>query len=176
MRTVSRCRPNSRAASRMLMPSTITARRTRRYDSTWYILGTFHGVENDPMDGGRRYGIQPPIVSDLSAHVVQFNSSNYRDEDEHDSAVDDEGEAEYDSDLDHGGSISIEIGAVTKLKPRWDVHSGGDKDWLGSAIEAIYPCLENDSAVPFALHHLRISPWLWFSFSGYSVSRTPLIR
>ena len=27
----------------MLMPSTITALRTRRYDSTWYIPGTIHG-------------------------------------------------------------------------------------------------------------------------------------
>ena len=34
-------------------------------------------VENDPMDGGRRYDIQPPFVSDLSAHVVQFNSADY---------------------------------------------------------------------------------------------------
>ena len=42
------------------MPSTITALRTRRYDSTWYIPGTIHGVDYDPMDGGRRYGIQPP--------------------------------------------------------------------------------------------------------------------
>ena len=61
----------------MLMPSTITALRTRRYDSTWYIPGAIHEVENDPMDGGRRYDIQPPFVSDLSAHVVQFNSADY---------------------------------------------------------------------------------------------------
>ena len=46
----------------MLMPSTITALRTRRYDSTWYIPGAIHGVENDPLDGGSRYGIQPPNV------------------------------------------------------------------------------------------------------------------
>ena len=61
----------------MLMPSTITALRTRRYDSTWYIPGTIHGVENDPLDGGRRYSIQLPIVSNLSAHVVHFNSAFY---------------------------------------------------------------------------------------------------
>ena len=47
----------------MLMPSTITALRTRRYDSTWYIPGTIHRFENDPMDGGRRSNFQPPIVS-----------------------------------------------------------------------------------------------------------------
>ena len=47
----------------MLIPSTITALRTRRYDSTWYIPGTIHGVENAPMDGGGRYTFQPPNVS-----------------------------------------------------------------------------------------------------------------
>ena len=61
----------------MLMPSTITALRTRRYDSTWYIPGTIHGVENDPLDGGRRYSIQLPIVSNFSASVVHFNSADY---------------------------------------------------------------------------------------------------
>ena len=61
----------------MLMPSTITALRTRRYDSTWYIPGAIHGVENDPLDGGRRYGIQPPNVSKLSAYMVHFNSAFY---------------------------------------------------------------------------------------------------
>ena len=61
----------------MLMPSTITALRTRRYDSTWYIPGAIHGVENDPLDGGSRYGIQPPNVSKLSAYMVHFNSAFY---------------------------------------------------------------------------------------------------
>ena len=61
----------------MVMPSTITALRTHRYDSTWYIPGTIHRVENDPLDGGRRYGIQPPNVSDLSAYVAHFNSAFY---------------------------------------------------------------------------------------------------
>ena len=35
------------------MPASITARRTPRYDSTWYIPGTFNMGENDPMEGGR---------------------------------------------------------------------------------------------------------------------------
>ena len=58
---VSRCRPNVRAVSRMLIPSTITARRTRRYTSTLYIHRTIHGVGYNPMNdaGGpvfsRRY-------------------------------------------------------------------------------------------------------------------------
>ena len=49
----------------------------RRYDSTWYIPGTIHRFEDAPMDGARRYGIQPLNVSDLSAYVVQFTSADY---------------------------------------------------------------------------------------------------
>jgi hypothetical protein len=29
------------------------------------------------------------------------------------------------------------LDAVTKLKPRWDVHSRGDDDWLSCASEAL---------------------------------------
>ena len=60
MRTVSRCRPNTRETSRMLIPSTITARRTRRYTSTWYIHPTTHKHDFEPMDGRGRYIFQPP--------------------------------------------------------------------------------------------------------------------
>ena len=42
MRTVSRCSPNTRDASLMLIPSTMHALRTRKYMSTMYILVTFH--------------------------------------------------------------------------------------------------------------------------------------
>ena len=42
LRTVSRCSPNTREASRMLIPSTMQARRTRTYSSTLYILHPFH--------------------------------------------------------------------------------------------------------------------------------------
>ena len=42
MRTVSRCSPNTRDASLMLIPSTRHALRTRKYMSTMYILVTFH--------------------------------------------------------------------------------------------------------------------------------------
>ena len=41
----------------MLIPSTITARRTRRYTSTLCIHGTFHGVGYNPMNDGGRYSI-----------------------------------------------------------------------------------------------------------------------
>ena len=50
MRTVSRCNPNARAFSRMLIPSTITALRTRRYTSTLYIHRTIHGLNFKPME------------------------------------------------------------------------------------------------------------------------------
>ena len=53
--------PNTREASRMLMPSTITARRTRRYTSTWYIRRTIHRLNFKPLDDGRRSIFQPPI-------------------------------------------------------------------------------------------------------------------
>ena len=60
MRTVSRCSPNTRAASRVLIPSTMQARRTRAYISTLYILHTFHRVAHNSMEGGGRYGITAP--------------------------------------------------------------------------------------------------------------------
>ena len=68
---------NTRDASRMLMPSTITARRTRRYTSTWYIRRTIHRLNFKPMDDGRQYSIQSPIVSNSSAHVDHFDSADY---------------------------------------------------------------------------------------------------
>ena len=77
LRTVSRCNPNTRAASRMLIPSTITARRTGRYTSTLYIPGTIHRLDFEPMNDGGRYSIQPPNVSNLPAHVVHFTSADY---------------------------------------------------------------------------------------------------
>ena len=49
----------------MLIPSTITARRTRRYTSTLYIRRTIHGVGYNPMDDGGRYSIKSPILSNL---------------------------------------------------------------------------------------------------------------
>ena len=36
---------------------------TRRYTSTWYIRRTIHRLNFKPMDDGKRYGIQSPIVS-----------------------------------------------------------------------------------------------------------------
>ena len=44
----------------MLIPSTITARRIRRYTSTWYIHPTTHKHDFEPMDGRGRYIFQPP--------------------------------------------------------------------------------------------------------------------
>ena len=64
LRTASRYSPNVRAASRMIIPSTITVRRTRRYTSTLYIRRTIRWVVSDSMDGGGRSDLQPPNVSD----------------------------------------------------------------------------------------------------------------
>ena len=61
---MSRCSPNSLETSRMLLPSTITARRTRRYTSTLYIHRTTHKLDLKPMNGGERSNLQPPFVSD----------------------------------------------------------------------------------------------------------------
>ena len=60
MRTVSRCSPNTRAASRVLIPSTMQARRTRAYNSTLYILYTFHRVALNSMEGSGWYGFTAP--------------------------------------------------------------------------------------------------------------------
>ena len=65
LRTVSRWSPNTREASRMLIPSTITALRTRRYTSTLYIHHTIHGFGYNPMNDGGRYSIRSPFVSNL---------------------------------------------------------------------------------------------------------------
>ena len=67
LRTVSRCRPNVRAASRMLIPSTITALRTRRYTSTLYIRRTIHGVGYNPMNDGRLSMVSIKVLANWSA-------------------------------------------------------------------------------------------------------------
>ena len=48
----------------MLWPSTITARRTRRYTSTLYIHRTTHKLDLKPMNVGGRSNLQPPFVRD----------------------------------------------------------------------------------------------------------------
>ena len=77
MRTVSRCRPNTREASLMLMPSTMHALRTRRYSSTRYIHHTFHGVGLSSMEGGVGSSFQPPSTGDRAAHQVYYCSAVY---------------------------------------------------------------------------------------------------
>ena len=58
----------------MLIPSTISARRTRRYTSTLYIHRTIRRVEYNPMDDGRRYSIQSPFVSNLPPTLSTLTS------------------------------------------------------------------------------------------------------
>ena len=78
MRTVSRCNPNTRETSRMLIPSTITARRTRRYTSTWYIHPTTHKHDFEPMDGSRTVHFSTATMSgSQSVQVVHFTSAFY---------------------------------------------------------------------------------------------------
>ena len=50
----------------MLIPSTITARRTRRYTSTRNIHPAIPRVDFNPMNGGGRYTFQPPLMLLLS--------------------------------------------------------------------------------------------------------------
>ncbi len=49
-------------ASRVLIPSTMQARRTRAYISTLYILCTFHRVGCYTMEGGGWSSIQAPLM------------------------------------------------------------------------------------------------------------------
>ena len=60
MSTVSRCTPNTREASRMLILSTMQARRTRAYISTANIHRTFHRLILSLTEGGGRYDFPPP--------------------------------------------------------------------------------------------------------------------
>ena len=62
----------------MLLPSTITARRTRRYTSTLYIHRTIHGVGYNPY--GWRWTVQftTAVCQRLPARTGQFTSAAYR--------------------------------------------------------------------------------------------------
>ena len=73
--------PEHREASRMLMPSTITALRTRRYDSTWYIPGTIHGsrmtlwmAEDGTIFNRHLSAIYPPTWSNLTPSITMAPS------------------------------------------------------------------------------------------------------
>ena len=52
--------PVAHFAAAIDTPSTITARRTRRYTSTLYIPGTIHRLDFESMNDGGRYIFQPP--------------------------------------------------------------------------------------------------------------------
>ena len=51
----------------MLLPSTITARRTRRYTSTLYIRRTTHKLDLKPMNGGERSNLATAFCQRLPA-------------------------------------------------------------------------------------------------------------
>ena len=76
MRTVSRCSPNFLETSRMLLPSTITARRTRRYTSTLYIHRTIHGSA-EAYEWRRTVQFATAVCQRLPARTGQFTSAAY---------------------------------------------------------------------------------------------------
>ena len=56
----------------------ITARRIPKYTSTLYIPDTIHRVDYYPTDDSGQTSLQPPFVSNLSAHVAQYSPGTYR--------------------------------------------------------------------------------------------------
>ena len=61
----------------MLTPSTITARRTRRYTSTLYIRRTIHRVGYDPYGWRRVVHFATALCQQLPARTAHFNSAPY---------------------------------------------------------------------------------------------------
>ena len=66
-----------RDASRMLMPSTITALRTRRYTSTWNIHPTIHRLKLPTYGWPRTVQFATAQCQRLPARAVHFNSAFY---------------------------------------------------------------------------------------------------
>ncbi len=61
----------------MLIPPTITARRTRRYKSTLYIRRTIHGVGYDPYGWRRAVQFTTAECQQLPARTAHFTSAVY---------------------------------------------------------------------------------------------------
>ena len=61
----------------MLLPSTITARRTRRYTSTLYIRRTIQGVGYNPYGWRRTVQFATAVCQRLPARTGQFTSAAY---------------------------------------------------------------------------------------------------
>ena len=78
MRTVSRCNPNVRAASRMLIPSTITALRIRRYTSTLYIRCITRWLYFEAYGWRWTVRFATAVCQRLPAHVAQYISAAYK--------------------------------------------------------------------------------------------------
>ena len=62
----------------MLMPSTITARRTRRYTSTWYIRRTIHRLNFNLWMAADGPFFNRQLSAGQSARMVHFNSAFYK--------------------------------------------------------------------------------------------------
>ena len=67
--------PNVRATSRILSPSTITARRTRRYTSTVYIRRTISRVGYDPYGWRQTVQFATAECPVITARTEQFTSA-----------------------------------------------------------------------------------------------------
>ena len=62
----------------MLLPSTITARRTRRYTSTLYIRHTIHGVGYNPYGWRQTVQFTTAVCQRLPARMGHFSAALYR--------------------------------------------------------------------------------------------------
>ena len=61
----------------MLLPSTITARRTRKYTSTLYIHRTIQGVGYNPYGWRRAVQFATAVCQQLPARTAHFTSAAY---------------------------------------------------------------------------------------------------
>ena len=64
----------------MLIPSTITARRTRRYTSTLHIRRTTRRLDFKPMDDGGRFDLRQPVLAATTCPCGQLCRSRLQDE------------------------------------------------------------------------------------------------
>ena len=77
LRIVSRCISNTLDSSRMLIPFTMHARRTRAYSSTLYILHTFQHVSQNMLEVCGWSSFQAPNSALFPASPVRFYSAVY---------------------------------------------------------------------------------------------------
>jgi hypothetical protein len=77
-RTVPRCIPNTRAASRILISSTWQARRMRSYSSTEYILPWLPPAQNPAWGQTRRKTSRRPLSDHPAVSGGHFSAAAYK--------------------------------------------------------------------------------------------------